>query len=213
MKSFERIFEEDERIEEAYDFAKTKYLDEDLAQHNWEHIVGNLYRALKIAEEQEEVNYSVLIVSVLFHDIGVTEGPYEQHEEKSVKIAKRELPKFDFADEEIDQVVHCISTVSEGEDSKTIEAKICSDADKLVKAGFASIFNFFRVQRELDKDLGEMLEDLSKYRRLEKEGFYTEKAYEIADGGFDERIEFLKEYRKALSKRPDFTSSEEDLFD
>lgn len=209
--NLEELFEEDPRVKEVYKYAKEKYQEADLCQHNWEHITGNLYRALKIANTEEDVDYSVLVVSVLFHDIGVTEGGYEGHEERSVEIAERELPDFGFSDKEVEEIVHCLETVGEEAESETIEAKICSDADKLVKAGLPSIFNFFRVQKEFSKPLDEMLADQSKHKKLREEGFYTEKAREIGEGGFQERIEFLKRFRKRLEERPDLTATEEDL--
>lgn len=205
------IFQQDSRVEEVFDYAKGKYQEADLCQHNWDHIVGNLYRAFEIAETEDDIDYSILTLSVLFHDIGVTEGDYERHEERSIKIAERELPNFGFEDKEIEQVVHAVETTSEEADSETIEAKINSDADKLVKCGFASVFNFFRVQKELDKNLEEMVSDLSRYRNLKEVGFYTDKAEEIGGNGFEERIEFLEKFREKLKEREDFTAKEYDL--
>jgi len=209
--NLEEIFSEDSRVEEVYNYAKEKYQEEDLEQHNWEHIVGNLYRALKIAETEEDVEYSILTISVLFHDIGVTEGKYKNHEENSVKIAKRELPNFSFSNEEVEKIVHCLETVGEEENSETIEAKICSDADKLVKSGFASVFNFFRVQKELGRPLEEFSSSTSRYERLDEIGFYTDKAEEISQDGFKERVEFMQKFHEKLKERPDFTATEEDL--
>lgn len=209
--NLEEIFSEDSRVEEVYNYAKEKYQEEDLEQHNWEHIVGNLYRALKIAETEEDVEYSILTISVLFHDIGVTEGKYKNHEENSVKIAKRELPNFSFSNEEVEKIVHCLETVGEEENSETIEAKICSDADKLVKSGFASVFNFFRVQKELGRPLEEFSSSTSRYERLYEIGFYTDKAEEISQDGFKERVEFMQKFHEKLKERPDFTATEEDL--
>lgn len=207
------IFSEDPRVEKVYKYAKEKYQEADLEQHNWEHIVGNLYRALKIANREENVNYSVLTVSVLFHDIGCTEGDYEHHEERSVEIAERELPDYGFDQEEVGRIKHAIDTVSEEEDSETIEAKICSDADKLVKSGFASVFNFFRVQKELDIPLKEFARDTSRYEQLQEIGFYTDKAEEISQNGFEERIEFIKKFHDKLKERPDLIATEDDLSD
>lgn len=153
------------------------------------------------------------MTAVLFHDIGVAEGEYSGHEERSAEIARRELPEMGFSNEEVNGILHCIETASGDADSETLEAQINSDADKLVKASFSSVFNFFRVQAELDKELEDMLSDLSKYEKLREQGFYTDRAGEIAgDDGFEERIEFLKKFRGELSQRPDFTSTEDGLF-
>jgi HD superfamily phosphodiesterase len=46
------------------------------------------------------------VTAVLFHDIGVTEGKYTGHEERSVEIARRELPGMGFSQEEVGKVVH-----------------------------------------------------------------------------------------------------------
>ncbi len=207
----EEIFSNDPRVEEVYEYAKEKYQEADLEQHNWDHIVGNLYRALTIADTEEDVDYSVLVVSVLFHDIGCTEGDYEHHEERSVEMAERDLSDYGFSQEEIEQITHAINTVSEEEESETIEAKICSDADKLVKSGFASVFNFFRVQKELGIPLEEFASDTSRYEQLQEIGFYTDKAREISGNGFQERIDFIKKFSRKLEERTDFTANEEDL--
>jgi HD superfamily phosphodiesterase len=91
MRKLDSIFEESPRVEEAFEYAKEKYVESDLAQHNWNHITGNLHRALDIADSvDEEVDFPVLVAAVLFHDIGVTEGEYSGHEERSVEIAKRD---------------------------------------------------------------------------------------------------------------------------
>jgi len=214
MKKLDNVFGEAPKVNESFEYAKERYLEADLTQHNWDHITGNLYRALDIASHTDEnVDYPVLVTAVLFHDIGVTEGDYRGHEERSAEIARRELLGFGYSDEEIKEIVHCIQTVSEDAESETSETKINSDADKLVKAGFGSVFNFFRVQQELDKSLEEMLSDLSKYKELSNQGFYTDRAREIAgEEAFEKRIEFLERFRQALEERPDFTATEDDLF-
>jgi HD superfamily phosphodiesterase len=124
----------------------------------------------------EEDHYPVLVTAVLFHDIGVTERDYSGHEERSIEIARRELPGMGFSQNEVDEVVRCIETTGEDAESETLEAKINTDADKLVKAGFSSVFNFFRVQAELDKNLERMVSDLSIYEELPEQGFYTDRA-------------------------------------
>ena len=207
----EDVFSNDSRVEEVYEYTKKKYQAADLEQHNWEHIVGNLYRAFKIANTEENVDYSILTVSVLFHDIGCTEGDYENHEERSVKIAERELSGYGFKEREIERIIHCLETVGETEESETIEAQICSDADKLVKSGFASAFNFFRVQKELGIPLKKFSSDVSRYEKLKEIGLYTEKAKEMNGNGFQERIDFIKKFHDKLEERPDLIATEQDL--
>ncbi len=74
--------------------------------------------------------------------------------------------------------------------------------------------HFFRVQAELDKDLEDMVSNLSKYEKLKEQGFYTERAREVAsEGAFEERIDFLRRFREALGRGPGFTSTEDDLFE
>jgi HD superfamily phosphodiesterase len=204
-------FEASEKLSQLAQFCKNKYEEADLLQHNWEHIARNIYRAEKIAEKEENVDMETLYAATMLHDIGVTVGEYEDHEENSRKLAEEKLPEFGFSEEETEKILEVLREFAEDE-CDLVEAKILSDADKLEKSSLASVFNTFKIAHEFDREVHEMLDDLSRYRKLaEGGGFYTEKAREIDNGGLKERYEFLKKLREMFEDREDFKASEKDL--
>jgi len=204
-------FQASEKLSKLADFSKQKYDEADLLQHNWEHIIRNIYRSEKIAETEENVDLETLYAATMLHDIGVTIGEYKNHEENSRKVAKEELPNCGFSDEETKKIVEVLEAFAGKKEITMVEAKILSDADKLEKSSLAAAFNTFKVSKELDKNIQDMVENLSKYRKLQQEGFYTEKAEEMNNGGVQERIEFMEKFRERLKDREDFTASEKDL--
>ena len=200
-----------EKISDLAVYCRTRYREADLLQHNWEHILRNIYRAEKIAETLEDVDMSVLYAAVMLHDIGVTEGKYEDHDENSRKIAREKLPELGLSKEETHKIVGVLEEFAVVKNIESVEAKILSDSDKLEKSSLASIGNYFKVHLEWGKDPNKSTEDLSRYRKWRDEGFYTEKAEEINENGIQERIDFLEKYRNMLGDREDFLAGEEDL--
>ena len=73
------------KLSKLGEFCRDTYNGSDLEQHNWEHIVRNIYRAEEIAEMEEGVDMDVLYAATMLHDIGVTIGEYKDHD----KIAGR----------------------------------------------------------------------------------------------------------------------------
>ena len=60
---------QDPRILRVYLEARKKYDQAGREHHNFQHVLRDLYRALVIAETEESVDFTVLIPSVLLHDI------------------------------------------------------------------------------------------------------------------------------------------------
>lgn len=202
---------ETEKISDLAVYCRSKYQEAGLLQHNWEHIVRDIYRSEKIAETVEDVDMRVLYAAVMLHDIGVTEGKYENHDENSRKIAREKLPELGFSSEKTSEIIEVLEEFAGVKDIESVEAKILSDSDKLEKSSLASIGNYFKVHLEWVKDPKKSSEDLSRYRKWRDEGFYTEKAEEINENGIQERIDFLEKYRNKLEEREDFLAGEEDL--
>lgn len=200
-----------EKLSKLAEFCKEKYAEADLAQHNWNHIVRNIYRAERIAEDEENVDMEALYAATMLHDIGTTVGEYENHDENSRKLARERLPEIGFSQKRTDEIITILEEFAE-EDCEKLESKILSDADKLEKSSLAAVFNTFKISQEFGNEIEEMIKDLSRYQQLaEEKGFYTEKAKEIDDGGLEERYEFLKRLRARLEERKDFTAKEDDL--
>jgi len=205
MTKLNYFIEKDPRIERVYNYCKEKYNKVNLAQHNWEHILRDLYRALVIAETEKDVNYSILISSVLLHDIGATEDEYQKHEDVGPLIVKRDLPKLSYTKEEIGRITHCVESHGGKIKPEIIEAKILFDADKLEKCGIGGIFSFYRAQQELKKPIVEwMKRAIKRTQKFIKDGFYTKKAREICENGLQDRLKHFNEVIESLKERKDF---------
>jgi HD superfamily phosphodiesterase len=203
------FIEKDPRIKEVYDFAKAKYLaTPNRPQHNWPHVLRDLYRALVIAETENNVNYSILIPAIILHDIGVTEGEYKDHEENGGLIAKRELPRIGFNEVETDKIAYAISKHKGKERVNGIEAQIVFDADRLEKSGIAGIFGSYLAQYEMGKSLKEW----AFPRKYNNDDLYTEKAKEVSGNGFMEFDDHFISVQKGIIERPDWVIEEKDLW-
>jgi len=213
MKKLTELVEKDPKIKKVYDYAKKKYDEANLPQHNFEHIIRDLFRALMIADTEEGVNYSVLVPAVLLHDIGATEGDYWIHEKTGAEIVERDLPEFGFTDEEIKQISHCVLTHPRKKpDSETLEAKILSDADKLEKSDLPSIFPMVRASYEFGNTVKESIERFLESADKRSSEFYTKEASRIDNGGIEKLKEINKGMKNILEKRKDFLVTEEDMW-
>lgn len=209
MKKLDYFVEKDPRIKKVYDYAKEKYNKTNLPQHNWEHVLRDLYRALIIAETKNNVNYSILIPAVILHDIGVTEGKYSEHEEKGLRIVKRDLSKLGYCMKEIEKIAKAVFLHRCKEKIDFLEAQILFDADRLEKSGIAGVSASYRAQLEIGKTLLEW----AFPRKYKNEDFYTKKAKEISGKGFNEMDKHFKEVKKSLKKRKDWIVTEKDLWE
>jgi len=214
VKKLDYFVKKDPRIKKVYDYAKEKYNKANLPQHNLEHVLRDLCRALIIAETEKDINYFILISAVLLHDIGITEGKHQEHEETGILIIKRDLSKFEYSKKEIEEIAHCIESHGGKIKPETIEAKILFDADKLEKSGIGGVFSFYRAQQEAIIPMDKWIEKgIIRTQRFIKEGFYTQKAKEVSKNGFQERIKHFNEVMEDLKERKDFLISEEDLWE
>jgi len=209
MKKLDYFVEKDPRIKKVYDYAKEKYNKTNLAQHNWAHVLRDLYRALIIAEEESGVNYNILIPAVILHDIGVTEGKYSEHAKKGSVIVKRDLSKLGYCMEEIEKIAKAVLLHRSKEKIDFLEAQILFDADRLEKSGIAGIAYSYRSQLEMGKTLLEWVFP----RRYKNKDFYTKKAREISGKGFDEMDKHFEEVKKSFKKRKDWIITEKDLWE
>ncbi len=121
-------------------FARKEYAKHDL-NHGWKHIEEVMKYAFEIAKQIDrsskfmnvEVNYELLQLAVLFHDIAYKS--YETHVEESVKVAEEFLTKQNYSKEKIAKLKEIMLNHSGSHrrklgDAKLIEGKILYDADK-----------------------------------------------------------------------------------
>ncbi len=214
MPKIKDYFQQDPRIEKVYDWAKQKYLQANNAQHNWEHIIRDLYRALVIAQDFPQVNYAILIPAVVLHDIALTrkKRDYERHGEQGSQMAGKFLPSFGFTPQEIAAIAYCIAThKKEFGSQKSPEAKILFDADMLEKSGIGGIFSSYRAQYEIGIPIEKWVQRRIKSQKYAQDHLYTKKARAMDQGGFAERRKHYRDVLAALKRRKDWLVSEKDL--
>ncbi len=126
-------------IEKSISFPKKEYRKKD-QRHQWGHIEAVMRRALEIAEQLDDVDYELLKLAVIFHDIDYnSEASYEEnyrnHVENSVKVAQDFLKRNNYPRariERLKQVMLDHSTPYRRKFGESIvkEGKILYDADK-----------------------------------------------------------------------------------
>jgi len=214
MKKLNGLVSKDPRLKKVYDWAKERYQELDLPQHNWEHVMRDLYRSLLIADSEPGVDYSILVPAVLLHDVGYQDANHRQHHTESAKIAQNLLPGLGYSKDEIGKISAAISSHGGDSEPESLEAKILFDADQLEKSGIGGIFTLYRVQYELEIPLRDFINLVrNKIKKIKEQGFYTLKAKELCGQGLDEYLDHFDRVEEGLLKRPDFLVCEKDLWD
>jgi uncharacterized protein len=157
--------------------------------HDAEHIYRVLKYALDIMEHQcDKVNYDLLVISCLLHDIGRTDqygNPSIDHAISGSEKAYQWLIENGYSRDFASCVKECISThrFRSNNHPKSIEAKILFDADKLDACGVVG------VARAL----------FSKFKNSEPLYSLNENGV-IMDGTNDYTSSFVHEYKHKLEK-------------
>ena len=126
-------------VQRAEMFAKKEYIKNDPG-HQWNHVERVMSRALEIAKEIKNVDYELLRLGVIFHDIDYHTGSsqeekYRNHVDNSAKVAESFLRKNGYPEEKIAKLKQIILDHSTPHrmklgDSEITEGKVLYDADK-----------------------------------------------------------------------------------
>lgn len=202
-------------VMENYEKLKTEAIDileSGRGSHDWEHTERVLNMCLHIASV-EGGDTDILKTAALLHDIGrhaqdMMQGKVS-HAVISVEMARPILEKYNFDEDSIKRILHCIEThrYRKGGEPKTHEARILFDADKLdaigaIGVGRAFVFageNGAAVHiRNLDvENSASYTKQDTAYRefkvKLEKvrDRIYTEEGKRIAKERHDFMVEFF----------------------
>ncbi len=105
-------------------------LPQEAVYHNYEHTLAvvSISEEISQAEKIDESNHEVLLLAAWFHDTGYTKG-FENHEDKSVEIAKKFLESKEYPIERIDLVSDTIMATKMPQNPKNTIQKIICDAD------------------------------------------------------------------------------------
>jgi hypothetical protein len=186
--------------------------------HNFEHVLRDLFRALVIAEDEEAVDYGVLIPSVLLHDIGFSDPDFRRlgHDVAGARLAQGLLVRIGgYGDDTVRDICHCIRAhKAKAETPRTLEARILYDADVLEKAGLLYLIFGGKMMSELEIPMADFIKGESADRAAEvARGFYTRKARELDGGKLKEVLSLLSKVKKEITnERPDFGIREQDLW-
>ena len=160
----------------------------DDSAHDCEHIYRVLYNALAIAQEEQNVDYDILITACLLHDIGRIDqikDPSLCHAQVGSEKAYRFLLELGMEEDFAQQVRHCILThrFRKNLQPQTVEAKILFDADKLDVTGAIGIARTLMYKTTIAEPL---------YTKLPNGS--------ISNGDGDAESSFFREYKFKLEK-------------
>lgn len=122
--------------------------------HDWDHTERVLNLCMKIGEK-EEANLKILFAAAALHDIGREEelrtNRKIDHAEYGADLAKSILGKYNYSDNEIEEISCCIRTHRYRGDNipKSLEAKILYDSDKIDSIGAIGIGRAFHFASEI----------------------------------------------------------------
>ncbi len=199
-------------IKEISDKVKNS-LNNAKGSHDWEH-TQRVYNLCMHIGKKENADLEVLKLAALLHDIARLKEDKSNgeicHAEKGSEIAKEILQKYDFNNEIIENVSHCIRSHRFRGNvlSKTKEAKVLFDADKLDSIGAVGIGRSFLFAGEVgaklhDKNVNTAKDavytkDDTAYRefvvKLEKikDRILTEEGKRLAEERYDFMVDFFK---------------------
>lgn len=103
-----------------------------LKYHCTDHTKYVLKKAQYIAKKEQVANTRdiyLLKIAALYHDIGFVNGEPHGHEERSCRIAKKDLKSWGFPAEEIDIICKMIMSTKIPQNASTQLEKILADAD------------------------------------------------------------------------------------
>jgi len=198
-----------------------RFFKNDRGAHNWDHVKRVYNLCLQIGKK-EEADLEILKISALLHDIA-REKEYNSkgkicHAIESAKLAEKILKKYNFPEEKIKKIVHCIEThrCRNNKIPKTKEAEVFFDADKLDSVGAIGIARTFqfagevgaRLHNDKNTDLFKTepytIEDtgyrefMLKLRKI-KDKMLTKEGKRIAE----KRHKFMEEFFERLNKEVD----------
>jgi uncharacterized protein len=153
------------------------------------HDYSHAERMLRYAKELNSTrkgNWKVIEASILLHEF-----------KKNNPDSSKELLK-DFADEEIENVIHCIKThyCLKEDKPQTIEAKIVQDCDTLDMLGAIGIARGFMAAGEKGLGLAEA-KDQYKNKRV---GLYTKLNLEESKKIADKKFKFTKLFFETIDE-------------
>lgn len=184
------------QLKSLYQRVQREFAEKGLVHHNWNHVLRVLAEGVRLGEA-ERADMKIVLASILLHDIGrLYRTAGQNHHSIGAEIAPKYLKNAGFADDEIEQIKHCIRSHGPRgvEEPRSLEARICYDADVFSCAvgfiGVARVFNYF--MREEGIGVRRMVQ-IPSGRKGARKDFYTKTGKTLGSKGFRRAAKFWKE--------------------
>ncbi len=161
------------KFEQIRDEAKS-YFHGAAPSHDWNHTERVYELCMKIGKK-EKADLEILKLASILHDIGRLEQDKLKgkicHAEKGAILAKDLLKKYNFSEEIISEVVHCVEChrFRDNKVPQSKEAKILYDADKLDAIGAIGLGRSFSFAGEVGAEVHIKNLDVENSRPYTKE--------------------------------------------
>lgn len=172
-------------------------LQETLYYHNSAHTIDVLTQVEIIGrgEKVSDEDLLVLKTAALLHDVGFM-LEYNNHEDNSISFAKEILPKYNYEEYQIQQIVELIDVTRVGKKPMNYLEKILKDADLdyLGRTDFIPVSE--RLFRELNAHNGKL--ELKEWNKMQfdfisQHTYYTATARSIRQVNKERQLDKLKE--------------------
>lgn len=176
---------------------KLKDLPDFLTYHNPSHTLDVLTQCRIIAAEEHITanDLYLLQISALYHDTGFIHN-YNNHEEKSCELARRELPGFGLTPDDIDKVCGMIMATKIPQNPTNILEQIICDAD----LDYLGRPDFYTIGNGLYKEFlhqGTVKDELSwnqlQIRFLENHHYFTNTSKAKREKAKQQHLDEIKE--------------------
>lgn len=180
-------------------------LPKNLHYHNVNHTreVCDAVERIALSEGIHNEDLYILKMAALYHDAGFIER-YQNNEEIGATLARKELPKYGFNEEQIKLVEKLIMVTFTSKEPETLLEKILRDAD----LDYLGREDFHEVSARLKQELldREMVRsddhwDELQIDFLEKHNYFTETARKTRDELKKQHLEEIRERKKKSQKK------------
>jgi len=150
-------------LSKAQEFVKEQYSISEFeiySFHNYKHVKRTVKAVNLIAENSKgsAADLEVLNLAALFHDIGIIES-YNNHEERSAKIAEEFLRKHNYPVDKINKVKECIIVTNLSRQPKNNLENIIRDADVIHLGKKSFLKRNIELRQELKNVIGKKFTD------------------------------------------------------
>lgn len=183
-------------------------LPETMVYHNLIHTRDVVKAAEKIGTyaNLSDDEKTILLLAAWFHDLGF-KYTYENHEDKSIEIAKAFLKENEVSDEIIEKVCSTIDSTRINKNPKTLIENVLNDADFIHLAKRSYFDKLLLLKTELENISGDKMMDAEWYESnldfLKSHRYYTEYGKTVLGPKVERNVQVQLKMIKRLSKMQD----------